>query len=232
MLYASNSQVNLEDPPRARQLRAHLVEHLVRMGDVRSPRVRDALLRVPRHLFVPPPFSLEQAYANHPAPIGLGQTISQPTIVATMTEALELRGSERVLEVGTGSGYQAAVLSLLASEVFSIEFFPELAKRAAHVLMALGCSNVRVRAGDGTGGWPEHAPFDRIIATAAAARVPSAWLAQLGDPGMLVTPVETALGQELVRFRKHNGLIQRDHLGPVSFVPLLSRTEASIANLR
>jgi Protein-L-isoaspartate(D-aspartate) O-methyltransferase (PCMT) len=108
------TEMTFEDPQRARQLRASLVEHLVRVGDVQSPGVRDALLRVPRHLFVPPQLSLEDAYANRPAPIGHGQTISQPTIVAVMTEALELRGTERVLEIGTGSGYQAAVVSLLA----------------------------------------------------------------------------------------------------------------------
>jgi protein-L-isoaspartate(D-aspartate) O-methyltransferase len=215
-----------DDPARAKQLRTMLVDHLVNVGDVQSPRVRDALLSVPRHLFVPPHLSLEEAYANRPAPIGHGQTISQPTVIATMTEGLELRGSERILEIGTGSGYQAAVLSLLG------EFFPELANRASLVLAAPGYSNVHVRAGDGAGGWPEHAPFDRIIATAAAPRIPSAWLQQLSDPGVLVAPVETAWGQELVRCRRRHGLIERDHLGPVWFVPLLSRPDTLRMHLR
>jgi protein-L-isoaspartate(D-aspartate) O-methyltransferase len=132
-----------------------------------------------------------------------------------------------VLEIGTGSGYQAAVLAVLAAEVFSIEFFPDLAARSSEILEKLGYDNVHVRAGDGTRGWPEHAPFDRIIATAAAPGIPPAWFDQLGDPGVLVAPVESTWGQELVRYRKRSGRIERDHLGPVWFVPLLSRVDDS-----
>jgi protein-L-isoaspartate(D-aspartate) O-methyltransferase len=223
------TQMSFEDPTGARELRTSLVEQLVAAGDLQVAGVRDALLRVPRHLFVPPHVSLEEAYANRPGLIGHEQTISQPAIVARMTEALELCGTERVLEIGTGSGYQTAVLSLLASEVFSVEFFPELAKRASVVLAELGYSNVRVRAGDGTAGWPEDAPFDRIIATAAARRVPPAWLAQLGDRGVLVAPVDARGGQELVRLRNNGGGIERESLGLVRFVPLLSRTDATAA---
>jgi protein-L-isoaspartate(D-aspartate) O-methyltransferase len=213
-----------DDPPPARHLRKMLVEHWIEVGDLQSMRLRDALLRVPRHLFVPH-LSLEEAYADRPAPIGHRQTISQPTVVAMMTQGLELRGHERVLEIGTGSGYQAAVLALLAAEVFSIEFFPDLAARSSDILEKLGYANVHVRAGDGTRGWPEHAPFDRIIATAAAPSIPPAWFDQLGDPGVLIAPVECTWGQELVRYRKRSGRIERDHLGPVWFVPLLSPTD-------
>lgn len=137
------------DPLLAQQLRRELVEHLVALGEVRTQRVKDALNQVPRHLFVRPTARLEGAYANRPLPIGYDQTISQPSVVALMTKALELSGSERVLEVGTGSGYQAAVLSLLAREVYSIELVPELARSSAACLTELGYSNVSVRQGDG-----------------------------------------------------------------------------------
>ncbi len=210
------------DPRRAVELRQRLVRGLMSMGDVRSLRVKEALIRVPRHLFVPPHISLDEAYANSPAFIGHGQTISQPTVVAIMTEALELGGQERILEIGTGSGYQTAVLSLLASEVFTVEFFPELARKACIVLTSLGYSNVHIRVGDGSAGWPEVAPFDRIIATAAAGRIPAAWMNQLADGGVLVTPVESESGQDLVRYRKTHGRFEYDNLGPVQFVPLLS----------
>jgi protein-L-isoaspartate(D-aspartate) O-methyltransferase len=217
-----DAEMRLHDASLARQLRAKLVERLVRRGDAQNSRVVDALLHVPRHLFVPPYVPMEEAYANVPLPIGHGQTISQPTVVAVMTEALDLTGHERVLEIGTGSGYQAAVLSRLAAEVFTVEFFPALASRASRVLADLGYSNVHVRSGDGTLGWPEHAPFDRIIATAAASQLPGLWLDQLADRGVLVAPVGAGSGQDLVRYRKSGEHVDRDCLGPVWFVPLLS----------
>jgi protein-L-isoaspartate(D-aspartate) O-methyltransferase len=209
------------DDAHAQQLRARLVAHLERSGELMTDRVKTALLKTPRHLFVPEDESVEDAYANRPLPIGYGQTISQPACVAWMTEALELTGTERVLEIGTGSGYQAAVLSQLAREVYSIEYFPPLASLAAARLSALGYANVRVRAGDGAQGWREHAPFDRVIATAAALEVPPAWLEQLADGGILVAPVGAAWDQRLVRMRKHGKDAPAENLGWVSFVPLL-----------
>jgi protein-L-isoaspartate(D-aspartate) O-methyltransferase len=207
------------DPPRARELRARLVEDLADTGEVRSNRVKDALNRVPRHLFVERGRSLEDAYANEPLPIGYGQTISQPAVVALMTEALELSGSERVLEVGTGSGYQAAVLSLLTREVYSIELVAGLAESSAARLTKLGYANVHVRQGDGRRGLPEHAPFDRIIVTAAAESVPDAWFDQLVEGGILVAPVGVEWQQRLLRYRKHHGRTCKEDLGWVAFVP-------------
>jgi protein-L-isoaspartate(D-aspartate) O-methyltransferase len=207
----------------AQKLRVALVEHLVWIGDVKSPRVREALLFVPRHLFVPG-VPLATAYDNRALGIGHEQTISQPSIVAIMTEALHLDGHERVLEVGTGSGYQAAVLSLLAKEVYSIEVVPELAESARHAL--LGYTNIALRVADGTFGWPEHAPYDRIIVTAAASHVPPALFAQLRDGGILIAPVGTFWGQSLLEHHKTGGSISTRDLGSVSFVPLVG-AEAS-----
>jgi protein-L-isoaspartate(D-aspartate) O-methyltransferase len=216
------------DPPEARDLRARLVADLAAAGDLRSERVTQAMLRVPRHLFVPEGLTLEEAYANCPQPIGLGQTISQPTVVALMTEALELDGEERVLEIGTGSGYQAAVLSVLAREVYSIEIFAELAEHSASRLSELGYANVHVRLGDGSAGWPEQAPFDRVLATAAAAApdAPHRWIDQLREGGTLVAPVGPTMRQRLVRYSRHRGAVTEEYLGPVSFVPLLGASEA------
>ncbi len=209
------------DPPEAQRLRGRLVAHLVDLGDVQSDRVRQALLRVPRHLFVPSGTSLEDAYSNRPLPIGQGQTISQPSVVALMTEALELTGDERVLEIGTGSGYQAAVLSGLVQEVDSVEVFVALAEASAGRLAALGYANVHVLHGNGSLGWSARAPFERILATAAAPAPPRAWLDQLVDGGILVAPMSGSWGQQLVRLRKRHGGLARENLGGVAFVPLL-----------
>lgn len=207
------------DPPEARELRARLVAYLEEIGEVRTERVKNALRLVPRHLFVTPERSLHEAYANHPLPIGYGQTISQPAVVALMTEALELSGSERVLEIGTGSGYQAAILSVLSRDVYSIELVPELAEASAARLARLGYKNVRVRQGDGHHGWPEHAPFDRIIVTAAAPSVPDVWFQELTEGGILVAPIGVEWGQQLLRYRKRRGRTSRENLGWVAFVP-------------
>jgi protein-L-isoaspartate(D-aspartate) O-methyltransferase len=209
------------DSPEARSRREHLVAHLVALGDIRSERVRDAMNRVPRHVFVPE-VSLGRAYGNYPVPIGAGQTISQPSVVAEMTEALSLDGSQRVLEIGTGSGYQAAVLSLVSAEVDTIEIIPELGERARALLSELGCSNVHVRIGDGYKGWPEGAPFDRIIVTAAPPELPRTLLGQLADGGILVAPIgRTGESQRLLRYSKVNGQLQIEDLGAVSFVPMV-----------
>jgi protein-L-isoaspartate(D-aspartate) O-methyltransferase len=207
------------DSDEARSLRAELV-HAIR-GDVKDERVLAALGRVPRHLFVSG-VSLRRAYDDEPAPIGFGQTISQPTVVAIMTEALELRGAERVLEIGTGSGYQAAVLSLLVPEVYTIEVVSPLALESRARLEELGYTNVHVRSGDGYAGWREHAPYDRILVTAAPEEVPQALFEQLAAGGILVAPVGPVdATQRLVRFREVAGDFKREDLGAVRFVPMV-----------
>lgn len=213
------------DTSAARALRARLVDEIAARDPQLARRTLEALRAVPRHLFAPDA-SVGEAYANHAFPIGHGQTISQPTVVAIMTDALRLDGSERVLEIGTGSGYQAAVLSRLAREVDSIEVVPELAATAAARLRALGYANVRVRAGDGHAGWPEHAPYDRIVLTAAPPELPPALVAQLRDGGILVAPVGDD-EQFLYRWTKHGGQLHRESLGAVRFVPMVSPTKRS-----
>lgn len=210
-----------EDSAEARRLRAQLLAYLRRDGSLRSDRVMDAMQRVPRHLFIPE-LSIPLAYSDQPLPIGEGQTISQPAVVASMTEALELGGKERVLEIGTGSGYQAAILGLLAARVWTIEIVAPLGEKARARLAKMGYANVEVRIGDGYAGWPEHAPFDRILLTAAPPEVPKALIAQLAEGGVLVAPVgpegET---QKLLRLRKLRGQIREEDLGRVRFVPMV-----------
>jgi protein-L-isoaspartate(D-aspartate) O-methyltransferase len=199
-----------------------LSNQLLEMG-IRDRRVLEAVAQVPRQLFVPEAQRAE-ADADRPLPIGLGQTISQPFVVATMTEAAGLRGGERVLEVGTGSGYQTALLALLAREVFSIEILPELAEQARRTLQeTLGLDNVRLRVGDGRRGWPEAAPFDAILVTAAPAQVPPALPAQLAPGGRLVIPVgEDPDAQRLLLLRRgEDGATTSEDLMTVRFVPLV-----------
>jgi protein-L-isoaspartate(D-aspartate) O-methyltransferase len=209
-------------PDRARAMREALVSKLEGLGDLSSPSVVEAMRLVPREAFVPG-VPLEIAYGNFPVEIGNAQTISQPTIVGRMTEALELAGHERVLEIGTGSGYQAAVLSLLARDVFSIERIEPLATRAAALLADLGYASVHVRIGDGYRGWPEEAPFDRIIVTAAPPRIPRALVDQLAEGGILVLPAgERESAQSLLRIRKRNGELVVEDLGGVRFVEMIA----------
>ncbi len=186
-----------------------------------DPRVLEALATVPRHEFVPPELR-DYAYANRPLPIGHGQTISQPYIVAVMTDLLDVQSGDRVLEVGTGSGYQAAVLSTLVREVFTIEIITELATSARDRLARLQYTNVETRSGDGYYGWPEHAPFDGIIVTAAGTHIPPPLLQQLKPGGRMVIPVGTRfLVQELVLVTKQaDGTITTRQILPVAFVPL------------
>jgi protein-L-isoaspartate(D-aspartate) O-methyltransferase len=198
-----------------------LVQQLIDRGALRDPRVIDAFKRTPRHLFVPDAHSME-AYADRPLPIGYGATISQPTVVAMMTEALELTPQSRVLEIGTGSGYQAAILGRLCAEVYSIEIVTELANSARAVIERLGLKNVHVRAGDGYAGWPEHAPFDRVIMTAAPPKIPQKLLEQLRDPGILIGPVGSIYDvQSLVRVRKSAGQVTEETITDVRFVPMI-----------
>ncbi|MBM4319248.1 MAG: protein-L-isoaspartate(D-aspartate) O-methyltransferase [Deltaproteobacteria bacterium] len=198
--------------------RRAMVHDQLAARDIADPRVLAALERVPRHHFVRPG-EQRQAYRDHPLPIGLEQTISQPYIVAFMTQALRLGPGERVLEIGTGSGYQAAVLAELGLEVYTIEIVPELAERARRACSELGYRNIRFRAGDGYRGWPEAAPFAAIMVTAAPDHVPPALLEQLGEGGRLVLPLGSHF-QELVRLEKQADWIVRERLLPVRFVPM------------
>jgi protein-L-isoaspartate(D-aspartate) O-methyltransferase len=200
-----------------------LVDQLERRG-IRDPRVLEAMGRVLRERFVPAD-EVEESYADRALTIDCGQTISQPYIVALMTEALELLGSESVLEIGTGSGYQLAVLCELAGQVTSIERHPELSTAADHVLKSLDYKNYRLIVGDGTYGCPEFAPYDRIICTAAAQRMPPVLFDQLAEGGILVIPLGPSESQELQAIRKVNGEPQSRELSGCRFVPLVGSEE-------
>jgi protein-L-isoaspartate(D-aspartate) O-methyltransferase len=204
--------------------RTRMVETQIAARGVRDPRVLAAMRHVPRHLFVAPA-ERARAYEDQPVPIGDNQTISQPYIVALMTELLELPPKSRVLEIGTGSGYQSAVLGELASEVYSIEILPELARSAGEKLKELGYANVIVREGDGYHGWVEHAPFDGIIVTAAPERIPQPLLEQLSPGGRMVIPVG-GFFQELKVFTKdRDGRVTEKDIIPVRFVPMTGEIE-------
>ena len=192
----------------------------IRKKGVTSERVLKAVLEIPRHLFVPEGLR-DSSYEDGPLPIGKGQTISQPYIVAYMTEALQLERSDQVLEIGTGSGYQAAVLSKLVDQVYSVEVIPELAERAKTTFASVGISNVDVRTGDGYEGWKEHAPFDAIILTAAPKEIPQALIDQLAEGGRLVAPVGGDSVQWLIQVDKSAGRTTRKTLLPVRFVPMV-----------
>ncbi len=200
--------------------RKRMVMGQIAARGISSQRVLDAFLEVPRHLFVPPNQRLF-AYQDGPLPIGLGQTISQPYIVAYMTDKLHLTGDEILLEIGTGSGYQAAILSLLAKEVHTIERHHRLAEKAREVLKDLDYSNITIHEGDGTHGLPEHAPYHGIMVTAAAPEVPQPLLDQLAEGGRLVMPVGGRGGQLLQLFLRQGGEITQQTLTPVAFVPLI-----------
>jgi len=204
------------------ELRRNMVEHQIRDRGIRDPRVLEAMLAVPRHEFVPTD-QRTLAYLDQPLPIGEGQTISQPFMVAAMAEAMELTGAEQALEVGTGCGYQAAVLSLLAREVYTIEFQPPLADAARERLARLGYANVYVKVGDGTLGWPGAAPYDAILVTAGAPSIPPPLLEQLAQGGRLVIPLGSSELQELRRVRKYEGRLTQEVLYDCRFVPLLGR---------
>jgi protein-L-isoaspartate(D-aspartate) O-methyltransferase len=197
--------------------RAAMVAEQIQARGVESPRVLEAMRAVPRHRFVPATLQ-HLAYADRPLPIGHGQTISQPYIVAYMTEALQVEAAHRVLEIGTGSGYQAAVLARLARAVYTIEIVPELARRAAATLKELGYASVDVRAGDGYAGWPEHAPFDRIMVTAAPEEVPQPLIDQLATGGRMVIPVGSGEQWMTIVEKTPAGVLRRRTI-PVRFVP-------------
>jgi protein-L-isoaspartate(D-aspartate) O-methyltransferase len=204
---------------------AMVAEQIAPRG-VRDPAVLAALRRVPRHAFVPPD-QVASAYEDHPLPIGEGQTISQPYIVALMTEALRLRHDSRVLEIGTGSGYQAAVLAEITPHVATIEIVPELAARAGAAFAALGYATIAAREGDGYLGWPERAPFDAIMVTAAPDHVPPALVAQLAPGGRLCLPVGAEGGDQelLVITKAADGTVSQETIAPVRFVPMTGEAQ-------
>jgi protein-L-isoaspartate(D-aspartate) O-methyltransferase len=200
--------------------RALMVERQLKARGLQDERLLAAFLKVPRHHFVPPALA-EEAYADHPLPIGGGQTISQPYIVGLMVHHLRLQGHERVLEIGTGSGYETAILAELALEVYSVERLPELLHPAAERLLQAGAGNVHLSAGNGSLGWPEHAPYDAILVSAAAPRLPRPLLDQLGDPGRMVLPLGPAESQTLILVERRDGTVVQTELASCVFVPLL-----------
>lgn len=202
-----------------REAHEAMMRDLVAYG-IRDERVLGAMRRVPRHVYIPEIMRRGGEYGDHPVPIGYGQTISQPYIVAYMTEMLDVREGEKVLEIGTGSGYQAAVLAELGACVFSLEVVPELAEHARAVLEANGC-DVKIRVGDGYEGWPEEAPFDAIIGTCAAGEIPQKLVSQLRENGRLFMPIGESDFQRLVMIRRtKEGMTRFDDL-PVRFVPMV-----------
>ena len=215
-----DSRTAVSDP--FHTLRVAMVELQLRGRGIRDPRVLTAMGSVPRHEFLGPEFRRE-AYEDRPLPIGHGQTVSQPYIVAAMLEALELRPTDRVLEVGTGSGYQTALLAELAGKVYSIERHAALAERAQKALARLGYPEVEVVVGDGTEGLPNAAPFDAILVSAAAPRLPAPLLEQLAEGARMIIPVGFAAGQDLELVRKHQGRPLITRLDACRFVPLIGR---------
>jgi len=201
------------------QERKRMVVEQIASRGLRDPRLLAVMEAVPRHRFVPSDH-LNWAYADGPLPIGFGQTISQPYIVAFMTDALHLIGSERVLEVGTGSGYQAAILGQMAAEVHTVEFIPELAAQAERVLQELGFTNVHVHSGDGSLGWPEAAPYDSILVAAAAPRLPQPLMDQLAEGGRIILPVGSRGFQQLEVWERRGKKFKHEASIPVAFVPL------------
>jgi protein-L-isoaspartate(D-aspartate) O-methyltransferase len=224
MAVTSKQSDRTVDQPSQRRQRLQMVEQQIRSRGVTSAPVLAAMEQVPRHLFVPDS-ERGQAYEDHPLPIGGGQTISQPYIVAVMTELLDLPPRSKVLEIGTGSGYQAAVLSRVAGQVYSIEIVPELGARARATLSRLGYENVQVRVGDGYRGWPEAAPFDGILITAAPQAVPPPLVAQLKPGGRMVLPVG-GFDQNLIVLTKNpDGTVKQEKVLPVRFVPMTGEAE-------
>lgn len=197
-----------------------MVERQIEARGVRDKNVLQAMLDVERHLFVPSSYR-SSAYGDHPLPIGDGQTISQPYIVALMTESLGLDGSDKVLEIGTGSGYQAAVLGEICDSVFSIEIFESLFNRSSELLKELGYTNIYLKQGDGYLGWEEYAPFDAIIVTCAPTHIPPALEEQLAEGGRMIIPTGNEYYQELVLIRKSKGKLKREESIPVRFVPMI-----------
>jgi protein-L-isoaspartate(D-aspartate) O-methyltransferase len=201
-------------------LRKQMVEGQLAGRGINDSRVLDAFYKIPRHRFMPEE-RLHDSYSDFPVPIGKNQTISQPYIVALMTERLDLTGKEKVLEIGTGSGYQTAILAELAKEIYSIERFPELEENAAKLLKDLGYKNIHLKVGDGTLGWKEEAPFDRIIITAYSPEIPEPLIEQLAESGKIILPLGGSFSQMLTLIEKKNGSLYYRDICPCIFVPLV-----------
>ena len=201
--------------------RLDMVNDQIKARGIKDKRVLEAMVKVPRHLFVPEPYT-KNAYEDTPLPIGLDQTISQPYIVAFMTEALMLKATDKVLEIGTGSGYQAAILAEICDSVYTIDIFKQLADRAEQTLNKLGYKNIRVKHGDGYQGWPEHAPFDAIIVTCAPSDIPQPLKDQLAEGGRMIIPVGDSGIQQLILLVRKNGRIMQESVLPVRFVPMIN----------
>ena len=216
-------------PPAAGDLttqRHSMVEEQMEARGISDPATLEAMRAVPRHEFLPLRLR-EEAYGDYPLPIGHGQTISQPYIVAFMTEAIRPRPGEKILEIGAGSGYQAAVLAQMGAEVYTIEIVEPLAEMARQTLERLGYKNAHVKHGDGYRGWPEHAPFDAVIVTCAPDKIPPDLVAQLKDGGRMIIPVGGGMEQELVLLRKHGDKVEKQSVLPVRFVPMTGEAEKS-----
>lgn len=226
VLPTANEMSDMDEPSeeRQRELRRRMVEDQLSARDITDRRVLDVMGRIPRHRFVPEGF-FDMAYADRPLPIGNGQTISQPYIVALMTQLAEPKANSRALDVGTGSGYQAAVLSGLVERVYSIEIVCELADQARDRLAALGYKNVEVRCGDGYQGWKEHAPFDVIIVAAAPDHIPQPLIDQLAVGGRLVIPVGSYWQNLVVVEKQADGSVERRSIAPVAFVPMTGEAQ-------
>ncbi len=208
-------------PEEYERLREQMVKQQIAARGIKDLRLLAVMGRVPRHLFVPREYQAD-SYDDKPLPIGHGQTISQPYIVAYMTEALDLTPDNRVLEIGTGSGYQAAILAELVKEVYSVEIVEPLANQAAALLQSLGYRNVWVKSGDGNKGWPEHAPYDAVIVTCAPEEIPQPLIDQLREGGRLIIPMGTTWGaQNLVLGVKKGGSLETEEVMPVRFVPMV-----------
>lgn len=202
--------------------RRQMVQEQLEARGIVEKRLLKAFLTVPRHEFVPSEMR-SQAYGDHPLPIGAGQTISQPYIVALMVQLLRLQGHERVLEIGTGSGYQLAILGHLALEAYSVERLPQLAEQAVRRLERVGYLNVHVTVGDGSAGWPDHAPYDAIVVAAGAPNIPRPLVEQLVDGGRLAIPVGSVQVQTLTLIEKHGGMLQQQAVTSCVFVPMVGR---------
>lgn len=208
------------DEQKYRERRERMVKTQLIPRGIKDPRVLDVFAKVPRHLFVDP-VQRHMAYSDHPLPIGLEQTISQPYIVALMTQSLALKGNENVLEIGTGSGYQTAILAELARHVYTIERLPQLSEKAQNILQELQYKNISSKVGDGTGGWPEKAPFEAILVAAASESVPPALIEQLSPGGRMVIPVGDSPVQDLLLLIKNQQGIEEQNLCGCRFVPLI-----------
>jgi protein-L-isoaspartate(D-aspartate) O-methyltransferase len=203
-----------------KELRDFMVKTQLILRGIKDERVLNAMKKVPRHLFVEESMQYK-AYDDMALSIGEGQTISQPYMVAVMTQLLELKGNEKVLEIGTGSGYQAAILAELAEKVYSVERVAVLVNRAEERFHSLGYNNIHVKIGDGTLGWPEEAPFDRIIITAGTPKIPDPLIEQLSEGGIIIAPVGERFSQQLLKVRKSTGKLLEDYHTPCVFVPLI-----------